>query len=384
MEFAVFLVVVAIAYANGANDSFKGVATLYGSGASSYRTALVWAVLTTLAGSLFAGIFAGSLVETFSGAGLVPDAVLSSPPFMVSVALGAAITVFLTALLGVPISTTHALTGALVGAGLSGAGSNINFSVLQDKFLLPLAVSPIVAIVLISLLFPLLRGIARRLGLTQTSCICVSAVDPLPAGGLSRRDGVLAAGSRELLVVQGDSAFCAPEPAIGSTWKIELGPILRKLHFLSAGAVSFARGTNDTPKIAGIAVLSQAFDLQISIVAIALAMALERKDKIGALAMAIGGLLHSSKIARTMSSRILSFDEAEGTVANLVTSFLVIAASRLGLPVSTTHVAVSSLFGLGIVKGNAHWPTIGGIAFSWVLTLPVAALLAQLLMSILM
>ena len=371
MEFAVFLVVVAIAYANGAKDSFKGVATLYGSGASSYRTALVWAVLTTLAGSLFAGIFAGSLVETFSGAGLVPDAVLSSPPFMVSVALGAAITVFLTALLGVPISTTHALTGALVGAGLSGAGSNINFSVLQDKFLLPLAVSPIVAIVLIALLFPLLRGIARRLGLTQTSCICVSAVDPLPAGGLSRRDGVLAAGSRELLVVQGDSAFCAPEPAIGSTWKIELGPILRKLHFLSAGAVSFARGTNDTPKIAGIAVLSQAFDLQISIVAIALAMA-------------IGGLLHSSKIARTMSSRILSFDEAEGTVANLVTSFLVIAASRLGLPVSTTHVAVSSLFGLGIVKGNAHWPTIGGIAFSWVLTLPVAALLAQLLMSILM
>ncbi|MFZ3034226.1 MAG: inorganic phosphate transporter [Parvibaculum sp.] len=365
MEFVVFLVVVAIAYANGANDSFKGVATLYGGGASSYRTALLWAVLTTLAGSLFAGVFAEALVKTFSGAGLVPDAVLSDPAFMVSVALGAAITVFLTALFGIPISTTHALTGALVGAALFNSGSSVDFHVLEGKFLLPLAVSPLLAIALILLLFPLLRMVARRLGLTQTSCVCVSAVEAPLLAGTSHSDATLST-NRELVVVQGDTISCMPGSVAAPTLKIELGPILRKLHFLSAGAVSFARGTNDTPKIVGIAMLSQAFDLKLNIFIIAVAMA-------------IGGLLHSRKIAETMSSRILSFDEAEGTIANLVTSFLVIVASRLGLPVSTTHVAVSSLFGLGAVKGNAHWSIVGGIALSWLLTLPIAGILAALL-----
>jgi PiT family inorganic phosphate transporter len=216
MEVGVFLVVVAIAYANGANDSFKGVATLYGGGASSYRTALLWAVLTTLAGSLFAGVFAGELVKTFSGAGLVPDAVIADPAFIVSVALGAAMTVFLTALFGIPISTTHALTGALVGAGLFSSGSGVNFAVLEGKFLLPLIASPLLAIALILLLFPPLKAAARRLGLTQTSCICVSAVDTPLLAGASHSEAVMSS-SRDLFVVQGDAASCVPDSIIGSS-----------------------------------------------------------------------------------------------------------------------------------------------------------------------
>lgn len=369
MEFGVFVVVVAIAYANGANDSFKGVATLYGSGASSYRAALLWAVLTTLVGSLVAGVFAGELVKTFSGAGLVPDVVLSDPVFIVSVALGAAVTVLLTALLGIPISTTHALTGALVGAGLFSSGLGVNFSVLEGKFLLPLIASPVLAMGLVLTLFPLLRAVVRRWGLTQTSCICVSAVDTNSLAGAPHSNAMLST-THEFVVAQGDSISCASDSILATTWKIELGPLLRKLHFFSAGAVSFARGTNDTPKIVGIAMISQAFDMKINIIAIAVAMA-------------IGGLLHSRKIAQTMSSRILTFDEAEGTVANLVTSFLVVAASRLGLPVSTTHVAVSSLFGLGAIKGNARWSIVGGIALSWLMTLPMAGMLAAILFSIL-
>ena len=213
------------------------------------------------------------------------------------------------------------------------------------------------------------RASLGRVGLTQTSCICVSAVEAPLLAGAPHLDAVMSP-SRDLFVVQGDTASCVPDTIIASTWKIELGPILRKLHFLSAGAVSFARGTNDTPKIVGIAMISQAFDMKINVIAIAVAMS-------------IGGLLHSRKIAKTMSSRILTFDEAEGTIANLVTSFLVIIASRLGLPVSTTHVAVSSLFGLGAVKGNAHWPMVGGIALSWLLTLPIAGVLAALLFAML-
>lgn len=360
--FLVFLAVLSVAYANGANDIFKGVATLYGGGASDYRTALLWAVGTTLAGSLLAAVLAESLIETFSGAGLVPQAVLADPSFVVAVAVGAAATVFFSALAGIPISTTHALTGALVGAGFVAARSDLNLGVLGGKFFLPLAVSPLLSIALVSTLFPLLRGLTRRTGITETSCVCVSTVETRV---IASADGTAALIDvhRDFALVGGDAASCAP--VADRLWKLEVGPLLRKLHFLSAGAVSFARGTNDTPKIVGIALLAGAFHQEVSIFAIALAMAL-------------GGLLHSRRIAETMATRILPFNESEGTLANLVTSFLVIGASQFGMPVSTTHVSVSSLFGLGVVKGNAHWGVVGGIALSWLLTLPAAMAIAAL------
>src|SRR5205814_2316575 len=71
----VLLAVLALAYANGANDNFKGVATLFGSRTCNYRAALIWATATTLAGSLLALLLAHGLVEAFKGKGLVPDQV---------------------------------------------------------------------------------------------------------------------------------------------------------------------------------------------------------------------------------------------------------------------------------------------------------------------
>src|SRR5581483_10692196 len=97
-----------LAYSNGANDNFKGVATLFGSGTCTYRTALVWATLTTLTGSLVALLLAQGLVGTFKGKGLVPDAVTTQTAFVLAVALGAALTVLLATLTGLPVSTTHA------------------------------------------------------------------------------------------------------------------------------------------------------------------------------------------------------------------------------------------------------------------------------------
>src|SRR4051812_10002332 len=118
MTTLVILATLFLAYANGANDNFKGVATLYGSGTTSYRTALAWATLTTLAGSLLAIWTSAALVKQFGGRGLVPEDVAASMRFVLSIGLAAALTVLLATFLGFPISTTHALTGALVGAGL--------------------------------------------------------------------------------------------------------------------------------------------------------------------------------------------------------------------------------------------------------------------------
>ena len=110
-----------LAYSNGANDNFKGVASLFGSKTCSYRTAISWATLTTASGSVAAIFLAESLLKKFSGKGLVPDVLTAQPEFLLAVALAAGTTVILATLLGFPISTTHGLTGALVGGVWSAA-----------------------------------------------------------------------------------------------------------------------------------------------------------------------------------------------------------------------------------------------------------------------
>ncbi len=71
-------------------------------------------------------------------------------------------------------------------------------------------------------------------------------------------------------------------------------------------------------------------------------------------------------------------NHGQGLAANLTTGFLVIVASRMGLPVSTTHVSVGSLFGIGLSTGQADGRVVRGVVLSWVITLPVAAALAAL------
>src|SRR5215831_16008608 len=137
-----------LAYSNGANDNFKGVATLFGSGTASYRVALAWATVTTLAGSLLALALAGGLVESFKGKGLVPDEVTQDPAFVLAVSLGAALTVLLATCTGLPVSTTHALTGGLLGAGLLAAAGEVRLATLGGSFVLPLLFSPVVSLLL--------------------------------------------------------------------------------------------------------------------------------------------------------------------------------------------------------------------------------------------
>src|SRR2546426_2688924 len=84
-----------LAYSNGANDNFKGVASLYGSRTTNYRAALGWATITTFAGSIASIFLAQSLLKKFSGKGLVPDALVGSEYFLLAVVIGAALTVIL-------------------------------------------------------------------------------------------------------------------------------------------------------------------------------------------------------------------------------------------------------------------------------------------------
>ena len=95
-----------------------------------------------------------------------------------------------------------------------------------------------------------------------------------------------------------------------------------------------------------------------------------------ATAMAVGGLINARKVAQTMSKKITTMNDGQALCANLVTAFMVFFASRFGLPVSTTHVSVGAITGVGIVNGTANGGVITGILISWVLTLPMAALIS--------
>ena len=95
-----------------------------------------------------------------------------------------------------------------------------------------------------------------------------------------------------------------------------------------------------------------------------------------AVVMAVGGVVSSRRVAETMSKKITRMSPGQGLTANLVTSLLVAGASRLGLPVSTTHVSVGSLFGIGVVNGTARARMVLTILVAWVTTLPLGAVLA--------
>jgi len=360
-----FIATCFLAYANGANDNFKGVATLFGSRTTNYRQAIRWATITTLLGSISSIFLAKTLVNNFTGKGLVPDFVTSSPDFTAAVAFGAGTTVLLAAIRGIPISTTHSLTGALVGSGFMAVGMDVNFAVLGSKFFLPLLASPFVALLLSTIVY---KTAKERVNLSQEMCVCIGETGEFVP--LTETGGVLAFDNISVPGI----AIDAPENCVnrytGSFVGFSIQSILDRAHFLSAGIVSFARGLNDTPKIMALMLAVSFLDIRYGLAVIAVGIAL-------------GGLLSARRVAETMSNEITPMTHGQGFVANIVTGFLVVIASRFGVPVSTTHVSVGSIFGIGLVSKQGNKSVMSGILMSWILTLPAAALLSALFYAVL-
>src|SRR5713101_785581 len=357
-----FLATCFLAYANGANDNFKGVASLFGSRTCNYRTALSWATITTFAGSIMSIFLAQTLLKNFSAKGIVPDHVVGSESFWLAVAVGAGLTVIIATLTGFPISTTHALTGTIIGCGFVAAGPAMNFSSLGKGFVLPLLLSPVLAVAAAGVLYILFRALRIATGVTKEWCICVGSEERVVAMPQPASAFALPSVTSTMTLAVDEQENCRERYA-GSFLGIGSQQIMDVGHFLSAGTVSFARGLNDTPKIVALLLLWKALDIRWGFAAVTATIA-------------IGGLLNARKIAETMSKKITSLNHGQGFSANLSTALLVIAASVYGLPVSTTHVSVGSLFGIGVVSGRANPRMISAIVLSWLVTLPCAALLA--------
>ena len=353
-----------LAYSNGANDNFKGVASLFGSKTTGYRTAIGWATVCTFAGSVAAIFLAQALLSKFSGKGLVPDSLVGSEYFLLAVAVGAGITVILATLTGFPISTTHALTGAMVGSGWVAVGSQINLGVLGKAFFLPLLLSPVLALALGASLYLMFRWLRLQLGITKEWCICIGKEQqivpmPQPSSVLS-----LQAAAPMISACMDEQSQCEQRYA-GGFFGIGCQQAMDVAHFLSAGIVSFARGLNDTPKIAALLLILPELGARSSLVTVAVAIA-------------VGGLLSARRVAETMSHKITSMNHGQGFSANLATGLLVMAASLFGLPVSTTQVSVGALFGIGLTSRQADFRVIRNILLSWLVTLPCAAMIGAL------
>lgn len=355
-----------VAYANGANDNFKGVSTLYGSGTLGYRGALVLATTAQISGSIASVLLADTLVKAFSGKGLVPAEISASAPFLTSVGLGASATVMLATVLGFPISTTHALTGALVGAALIANAGSVDIGVLGQSFFLPLLTSPVLAAVTCAPLYWLAHQMVLRQGLTRDSCVCLEPPSVPVVAAFTDTPVLVPNATIAPSVVTGTVASCERNKSYdGHLIGVAAQSIVDTLHYLSAFALCFARGLNDTPKIFALLFAASLMQAEISLSLIAAVMA-------------VGGWLQSRKVAEKMSHEITPMNEGQALMANLVASIYVIGASKLGMPVSTTHVTVGAITGVGLVRGTARLGVIRNILLSWVLTLPIAAMIGAI------
>lgn len=361
MEWAVAVGALLLAFVNGANDNMKGAATLYGSGALGYRGALGLATVSTAFGALASTFLAGALVNAFSAKGLVPDAALT-PEYLAAVALGASATVLLATRVGLPVSTTHALVGALVGAGAVAAGSALDLSVLGGVFVLPLLAGPLLGIVLAFALVRLGGALARRLGVQGETCVCVERAEPVVVGA----GGAIALADARVALVVEHREGCARRPE-ARVLGFELGRLLDVGHVASASLVGFARGLNDTPKILGL------------VAGLGIVSPTTGAFALGG-AMAFGGWLGARRVAETLAKKLTPMAALDGLAANLATSLLVASASPLGLPVSTTHVSTGGIFGIGASSGELRWHMAGEVVLAWIVTLPLAAGLGGVLM----
>ncbi|MFC6064098.1 inorganic phosphate transporter [Streptomyces ochraceiscleroticus] len=344
MEFLVLFLVLALAFANGANDVPKGVATLAGAGVAKVRTALIWGTVTTAIGCLISLHFAGKMTALFSK-GIV--AAEPTPAFAAAVLIGTVAWIAVATIYKLPVSTTHALVGSLLGAGAVFASSAVQWNSLVAKVVQPLLISIAVAYGVSLALTYLSRFLTAKVAVRKVT----TSAPADDRGGVLVGTGATAT----------ETVTAKPEQQTAS----RLGA-LGVAHWITSGLTSLARGMNDTPKIVAIGSFALVSGMSTTSLAIGVTAA-----------MAVGGLLVGSRIADKMANDVVKLTHVGGFTANLTTAALVGLGASQGLPMSTTHVSTGAITasagaGLSHVKGK----TLRDFALAWIVTPPFAAAVA--------
>ena len=315
----VALIVVALAFdfLNGLHDAANSIATIVSTRVLPARYAVFWAAFFNFIAFLFFGLHVANTV----GKGIVaPDLVDNAVIF--GALMGAIVWNVVTWLAGIPSSSSHALIGGLVGAGVAKGGFNA-----------------------------VLWG-----GLDKT----VSAIVLSPAIGF-----FLAL----ILVLIVSWLFVKARPAFADT-------VFRRLQFVSASLYSLGHGGNDAQKTMGIiAVLLYANHRLNGEFHVPMWVVLSCQA-----AMALGTLMGGWRIVHTMGSKITRLSPMQGFCAETGGAITLFGFTALGIPVSTTHTITGAIVGVGAARraGAVRWGVARGIVWAWVITLPAAALMGGL------
>jgi len=314
---AIVAVALVFDFTNGFHDAANAIATTVSTRALGVRTALLMAAVMNLVGAL---AFTG--VAKFIGGGVITSPSGTRGLVVVfSALIGAISWNLLTWYFGLPSSSSHALIGGLVGAALASAGT-VQWSKILDKVVVPMVFSPLLGLVLGYLLMLAILWVFRR--------------------GSPRR--------------------------VGKGFR--LGQVV------SGAAMALGHGTQDAQKTMGVITLALVVSGHLDAGAgIPLWVVLTAATAIS-LGTASGGL----RIMRTLGRGVIQLDPPGGFAAQTVASSLLFATSSSGLPVSTTHVITSSVMGVGATRrfSAVRWGVARTIGAAWVLTIPMAALVAGL------
>lgn len=304
-------------FLNGLHDAANSIATIVSTRVLRPQYAVMWAAFFNFIAFLFFGLH---VAETL-GTGIINPEIVS-PMVIFAALMGAIIWNIVTWLFGIPSSSSHALVGGLVGAGLAKVGFS---SIVWG-------------------------------GLLKTAGAIV----------LSPMIGFLLA---LILVLAVSWIFVRQTPfAVDSTFRI--------LQFVSASLYSLGHGGNDAQKTMGIIAvllysqgyLGGSFHVPLWVVLSCQA------------AMALGTLFGGWRIVHTMGSKITKLNPMQGFCAETGGALTLFGATWLGIPVSTTHTITGAIIGVGAAKrvSAVRWGLAGNIVVAWVVTLPAAALISAL------
>jgi PiT family inorganic phosphate transporter len=385
----------------GANDVANAMGTSVGSGAITVKQAIVIAAIFEFAGAFIAG---GNVTKTIRKGIIDPSSIVDNPEILVfgmlAALLAAAVWLMIASARGWPVSTTHSIVGAVIGFAIAGIGMDAVEWGKVSMIAASWVVSPLLGGTIAFLLMMSIRRLilntenpfrsARRWGPAYVFLVgfIISLVTlfkglkhlniELSVGmsfGVAFIFGLVLAGIGWYLI----NKVRVDETADRDFHFASVEKVFTPMMIFTACAMAFAHGSNDVAN--GIGPLAAVVSIVQSGGEVAQKSELPLWILVlGGAGIVVGLSTMGYRVMKTIGSGITQLTPSRGYCATLAAAATVVLASRTGLPVSTTHIAVGAVIGVGLARGIGaiDLRVIGGIVVSWVVTLPVGAVLAAL------
>ena len=333
----------------GANDVANNVGPAVGSKALTMGGALAIAAIFEAAGAIIAG---GEVVGTIRSGIIDPSMIADSDTFlwvMMGALLAAALWLNIATAVGAPVSTTHSIVGAVLGAGVASSGLGIGNWSTVGQIAISWVISPVMGGVIAALfLYIIKRSItyqqdmlhaARKAVPYLVGCMAWAFGTYLMLKGLSK---VWKMGFVRPLIARRSTTLANTKAGVNQLFTAPL--------IFAAALLSFAHGSNDVANAVGpLAAIVEVLGSGTGEIARSAPIPLWVMV-IGGLGIAVGLALFGPKVIRTVGSEITELDQMRAYCIAMAATITVIIASQLGIPVSTTHIAVGAVFGVGFLR----------------------------------